>query len=113
MQRYTDHVNDYRSGLVGVDCRSFSNCDLTHHLQGLAVDPSQTHVFAAGSDQVIRAWSIWDGTPVPYLERQSKTPSQRRLLGEQHSALVNGIEISEEDKIHILNDRQLETYMQY
>jgi hypothetical protein len=37
----------------------------------------------------------------------------RKLLGAPHPALINGIEMAEEDKIHILNDRQLETYMQY
>jgi hypothetical protein len=77
------------------------------------VDPSQTHVFAAGSDQIIRAWSIWDGQPVSESVQPSASSRQHKLLGTPHSALINGIEIAEEDKIHILNDRQLETYMQY
>lgn len=78
-------------------------------LQGLTVDPSQTHVFAAGSDQKIRAWSIWDGQPV----QEYGKPGPQRLLGTPHPAQISGIEMPEEDKVHVLNDRQLETYMQY
>ncbi|KAJ9100945.1 hypothetical protein QFC19_005341 [Naganishia cerealis] len=95
IQRYHEHVNDYRSGL------------------GLAVDPSGTHVFAAGSDQRIRAWSIMNGQLVPDTRRQAGGQGQRRLLGDPYSALINGIEVSEDNRIHILNDRQLETYIQY
>ncbi|KAJ9116388.1 hypothetical protein QFC22_004829 [Naganishia vaughanmartiniae] len=95
VQRYHEHVNDYRSGL------------------GLAVDPTGTHVFAAGSDHKIRAWSILNGQPVPDVGRQSETQGQRRLLGDSYASLINGIEVTEDNRIHILNDRQLETYMQY
>lgn len=65
---------------------------------------------AAGSDQKIRAWSIWDAQPV-----QQYGPQQglKRLLGQQYPAQISGIGMPEEDKVHILNDRQLETYMQY
>lgn len=65
---------------------------------------------AAGSDQKIRAWSIWDAQPV-----QDYSPQQgsKRLLGHQYASQISGIDMVEEDKVHILNDRQLETYMQY
>ncbi|KAJ9099284.1 hypothetical protein QFC21_004165 [Naganishia friedmannii] len=95
VQRYHEHVNDYRSGL------------------GLAVDPSGTHVFAAGSDHKIRAWSILNGQPVPDMARLLDTQGQRRLLSDSYPSLINGIEITEDNRIHMLNDRQLETYMQY
>lgn len=76
--------------------------------QGLAIDSSQTHLLAAGSDQKIRAWSIWDGQPV----QEYGTTGPQKLLA-QHPAQISGIEMPEEGKVHLLNDRQLETYMQY
>ncbi|GHJ90316.1 hypothetical protein NliqN6_6718 [Naganishia liquefaciens] len=90
VQRYQGHVNDYRSGL------------------GLATNPTQTHVLAAGSEQKIRAWSIWDAQPV---QEYGAQPGMKRLLGQQYPSQISGIEMPEEDKIHILNDRQMETHM--
>lgn len=77
------------------------------------MDPSGTHVFAAGSDHKIRAWSILNGQPVSDVGRQADTQGQSRLLRDSYPSLINGIEVTEDNRIHILNDRQLETYMQY
>lgn len=34
------------------------------HIQGIAVDPSEEYLFAAGQDSLIRAWSLTSGRPL-------------------------------------------------
>lgn len=108
MTRFAGHVNDFRSGLVGANC--LLQLRLWHliiiSLQGLTLNPTQSIVFAAGSDHRVRAWSLRTGAAL----ESSLAAGESGLFDKVFDAPVSGLSCCADGVLNVLNDRKLEVY---
>ena len=61
---FEGHVNSYLGHLVSLIEVVYIDLELILCLQGIAIDPDQDFLFAAGQDSRLRGWSLRTGLPL-------------------------------------------------
>lgn len=103
---FEGHVNDVRTGLVSMwRERSPGRFADSRCLQGLAVAPGASHLFAAGADRRVRCWDIRSGVPV-----LGRGGGRSNPLLKQFDTPVTGLQMSEPGVLAVLHGPHLEVY---
>lgn len=106
---FEGHVNKYLSHLVSESLAIRSDPQLISHLQGMAVDPNQEFLFAAGQDCRLRAWSLRTGLPLSseYLPDDKANPFNRKFFSPISALQVTRDERSNGVSLWAAYDRDL------